>query len=115
MPVGIFVDREQNLTVLYLVMDERMFSDTVLRVIRVSSTRFLVYDIRYLNGIDVYTTFSFDQRKTRLQELLNMFHQPDLIALQLPEDVLSHEFPVRGHEYFDDQPGTIGVFLPVKE
>jgi len=115
MPVAIFVDRDQNLTVLYLVMDERMFSDTVLRAIQVAPRRFLIYDIRYLNGIDVYSTFTFEQRKTRLVELLDMFHQPDLVSLQLPEDVLPHEFSVRGYEYFDDQPGTLGVFLPVKE
>jgi hypothetical protein len=29
--------------------------------------------------------------------------------------VPSWELVLRGHEYYDDAPGSLGVFLPVKE
>jgi hypothetical protein len=114
-PIALFVDQQQNLTVIYLVLDERLFSDTVLRVVRVGPMRFIVYDIRYLNGIDVYSTHSFQQRKERLETLLGLFHHQDLVSLELVDNIQSTEFPIRGYEYYDDKPGTLGVFLPIKE
>lgn len=109
------MDQQQNLTVIYLVLDERLFSDTVLRVVRVGPTRFIVYDIRYMNGLDVYSTQSFQQRKERLETLLSLFHHPDLVSLEMVDNIQSTEFPIRGYEYYDDKPGTLGVFLPIKE
>lgn len=115
MPIALFVDQQQNLTLIHLVLDERLFSDTLFRVVRVAPTRFLVYDIRYMNGIDVYSDYTFTQRKERILELLDLFHHPDLISLEPVSPELSNEFTFRGFEFYDDQPGTLGVFLPVKE
>ena len=98
-----------------MVMDERLCSDTLFRVVRVAPTRFLVYDIRYMNGLDVYTNYTFTQRKERIEELLELFHHPDLVSLEPVSAELSNEFSFRGFEFYDDQPGTLGVFLPVKE
>jgi hypothetical protein len=95
-------------------LDERMFSDTVLRVIRVSPTVLIVCDIRYLNGVNLFETMSFLDRKARLAALLDAFHHPDLTALVLPEDA-PHGTLIRGHESYDDAPGTLGVFLPAME
>jgi hypothetical protein len=114
-PIALFADQHQKLTVIYLVLDERLFSDTILRVVRVGPTRFIVYDIRYLNGLDIYSTYSFHQRKERLETLLSLFHHPDLVSLELVDNIQSTEFPIRGYEYYDDKPGTLGVFLPIKE
>ncbi len=109
------MDQHQKLTAIYVVLDERLFSDTILRAVRVGPTRFIVYDIRYLNGLDVYSMYSFQQRKERLQSLLELFHHPDLISLEMVDNIQSTDFPIRGYEYYDNQPGTLGVFLPVKE
>jgi hypothetical protein len=114
-PVALFADKQDRLTNISLVLDERLFSDTVFRVVRVGPTRFLVYDIRYLNGSCVYERQPYEQRSNLVRDLLNEFHSPDLLALQTPEDVLPHEFPIRGEECYDDQPGSLGVFLPAKE
>ncbi len=110
-----FVDRKEAVSIVYMVMDERLFSDTILRVVRVSPTRFLVYDSYYLNGTNVFEKHSYSHRSSVLDELLEEFHHPDLIALQRPSDVLECEFPLRGYECYDDNPGSVGVFLPVKE
>lgn len=109
------MDQQQKLTVIYLVLDERLFSDTILRVVRVGPTRFIVYDVRYLNGLDIYSSLSFQQRKERLESLLDIFHHPDLVSLEMVDSIRPTEFPIRGYEYYDDQPGTLGVFLPIKE
>jgi hypothetical protein len=114
-PLALFADKQERITAVYLILDERLFSDTVFRVVRVGPSRFLVYDIRYLNGRCVYDIKSYEDRKNLLRDLLEEFHAPDLLSLQTVDDVLPAEFPLRGHEAYDSQPGTLGVFLPVEE
>jgi hypothetical protein len=95
-------------------MDERLFSDTVLRVIQLKPAVFLACDIRVLNGISVYDTLSYTSRRGLVETLLDAFHHTELTALvsydKVPEDSL-----IRGWEYYDNEPGTMGVFLPAKE
>ena len=114
-PLALFVDRNEKITVLYMILDERLFSDTVMRVVRIGPSRFIVYDLRALNGVNVFEKYNYEHRKKVLTELLDEFHQRDLVALEVPEDVPEWVYPVRGYEYYDDQPGSLGVFLPVKE
>lgn len=114
-PVALFADRNDNVSMVYLVLDERMFSDTVLRVIRIGPSRFIIYDIRYLNGKNVFDKYTYEQRKAFLTELVDEFHQRDLVALDFPEDIPDWQYPLRGYEYYDDQPGSLGVFLPANE
>lgn len=111
---ALFVDSHDKVEPISIVLDERLFSDTVLRVVRVSPTVFVACDIRYLNGKNLFDTLSFANRKARLAELLEAFHHPDLTALVLPEDA-PHGTLLRGYESYDDQPGTLGVFLPAME
>lgn len=109
-----FVDTQEKVTTLQLVMDERMFSDTVLRVVRILPNQFVVYDIRYLNGVNLFESLSYESRKAKLHEILDLFHFPDFASLIEVEDV-PFGIPVRGDEHYDSQPGTIGVFLPANE
>ena len=111
---ALFVDTHETVVPIPIVLDERLFSDTVLRVVRVSPSVFVACDIRYLNGVNLFETLSFADRKARLAELLEEFHHPDLTALVLPEDA-PHGTLLRGYESYDDQPGTLGVFLPATE
>ena len=89
-----------------------MFSDTVLRVIQVKPHVFIACDIRYLNGVCVYEKLNFVARRTLLEDLLDAFHRTELTALltEAPVDSILH-----GWEHYDDEPGTLGVFLPAKE
>lgn len=111
---ALFVDSHEKAHPFPVVLDERLFSDTVLRAIRVSPDVFVVCDIRYLNGVNLFERLSFADRKARLADLLTEFHAPDLTALVLPEDA-PHGTLLRGYESYDDQPGTLGVFLPATE
>ena len=111
---ALFVDTHETVVPIPLVLDERLFSDTVLRVVRISPTVFVVCDIRYLNGVNLFETKPFAERKSILTELLAEFHAPDLTALVLPDDA-PHGALRRGVESYDDRPGTLGVFLPAME
>ena len=114
-PLALFVDRQDKITAIHIVLDERIFSDTVLRVVRIGPCRFIVYDIRYLNGVNVFEKYEYAHRKQVLGEILDEFHQRDLVALEIPEDIAEWQYPIRGYEYYDEKPGSLGVFLPVKE
>ena len=107
-----FVDKHDKPVLLPIILDERMFSDTVLRVIQMKPGVYMACDIRYLNGICVYEKMNYIDRRTLLKKLLQEFHTTELTALLTapPYDALLH-----GFEYYDDQPGTLGVFLPARE
>jgi hypothetical protein len=111
-PIALFVDRHEKVTSIPIVLDERMFSDTVIRAIQLKPSVFLACDIRYLNGTCVYEKLSYTARRALLESLLNEFHTTELTALltEPPCDALLH-----GWEHYDDEPGTLGVFLPARE
>lgn len=108
------MDSADKATPLSLILDERLCSDTVLRVTRLASDVFLVCDIRWLNGVNLVETLSYPERYRRLTDLLDLFHSPDLTALLTYEEV-PPSTPIRGWETYDDRPGTLGVFLPAEE
>lgn len=114
-PVALFTDTRDNADMLYLVMDERMFSDTLLRVVKLGPWSYVVYDVAVLNGKPIHETHSYRQRQEMIASLLEAFHFPDLVALWMPSEVPLWDTPIRGYEYYDDAPGTVGVFCPVKE
>jgi hypothetical protein len=114
-PIAMFVDKQERIDIVYLVMDERVFSDTVLRVVKLGPWRYVVYDVSALNGKSVLETLSYRQRQEKLAEVLEAFHFPDLVALETPDQVPTWDTPVRGYEHYDETPGTLGVFCPVKE
>jgi hypothetical protein len=114
-PIAMFVDKQEHIDIVYLVMDERIFSDTVFRVIKLGPWRYVVYDMPILNGKSLLETKSYRERQVKTMEVLESFHFPDLIALETPDQLPMWDTPVRGYEYYDEAPGTLGVFCPAKE
>jgi len=114
-PIALFADSHEKLEVVYLVMDERLFSDTMFRVVRIGPWRYVAYDLTVFNGQPYHATHSYRQRAEKLRQLLELFHFPDLIALEMPDQVALWDTPVRGFEHYDEAPGTLGVFCPAKE
>jgi len=106
------MDTHDRVTPLSIFLDEHLFSDTVLRVVQLKPNVFLACDIRYLNGTCVYEKLSYVARRALLETLLDEFHSTELTALltDAPTDSLLH-----GWEHYDDEPGTLGVFLPARE
>lgn len=113
-PVTWFVDQHDKPTQVKIVMDERMFSDTVIRVTRLEPDVYAAVDLRTFNGVNVHDTKSYSERRALLDELLAEFHSPDLTAM-LSMDEVPPLTSVRGWETYDDNPGTLGVFLPADE
>ena len=111
---ALFVDFHENVTSLSIILDERICCDTVLRAIRLSPTMYVVNDIRTFNGKNVHETLCFEDRQQMVTTLLELFHHSDLVAL-IPVDDVPDGTPIRGTEYYDNQPGSIGVFLPAEE
>ena len=97
-----------------LVMDERLCSDTIFRVVRLAPKNYVVYDLLALNGVRVHDVLNFSQRQERIAELLELFHHPDLTSLVTINDapVGAH---IRGYEQYDNIPGSIGVYIPAVE
>ena len=113
-PIALFEDSRGTVTPLSVILDERMFSDTVLRAIRLSPALYVVCDIWVLNGINLHEILPYTGRRERLDALLDEFHSPELTALMTPDQIPRNTL-VRGYEYYDDAPGTMGIFLPAVE
>lgn len=109
-----FVDLQDRTTILPVILDERLFSDSVFRVVRLSLDMFIVYDIRILNGKNLFETQHFEDRQQLVTTLLEQFHKHDLTAL-LTVDEVPDGIPPRGTEWYDFKPGSVGVFLPADE
>ena len=113
-PEALFVDHQDRAEVLPIVMDTRLYSDTIFRVVRLSPRLFVVYDVRLLNGTLVFEKQHFEDRNQLVTTLLETFHSTELTALVSLDDVPDGAL-VRGTEYYDFKPGTVGVFLPAEE
>lgn len=109
-PVALFVNGTDKAEEVQIVMDERMFSDTVIRVVQLSAKVFLACDLRVLNGSFVYEKMNYASRREKLEHLLDTFHYPSMTAL-ISYDEVPEDTPIRGWETYDDMPGTMGVFL----
>jgi hypothetical protein len=109
---AMFVDAKgQRQEPMQLVMDERICCDTVFRVVKLSQRIFVVADILWMNGAQIHGKIPFAQREALIGELLETFHVPDFVALISSKDLPMGTL-LRGYEYYDENPGTIGVFLP---
>ena len=113
-PCAMFVDSRDKATPVSIVMDERMCSDTVIRVTQLSADVYVACDLRTLNGTNLFESKSYSERRALLDTLLGEFHTPDLSVL-LTYDEVPPLTSIRGWETYDDQPGTLGVFLPTEE
>ncbi len=111
-PIALFVDKHDKPVSIPIILDERMFSDTVIRVIQMKSDEYIACDIRYLNGTNIYEKLNYAARCELLKRLLDAFHTTELTALMIepPYYALLH-----GFEHYDDEPGSLGVFIPARE
>jgi hypothetical protein len=112
---ALFVDGNGNrVEDVPLIVDERLCSDTILRAVRLSKGIIVVSDIWVLGGRNLHGKLPFAKRLELLAEILELFHTPDLTALVHPNDLPAGTL-LRGYEYYDDLPGSLGTFLPAVE
>lgn len=113
-PRALFVDTNERVSTFSVVLDERLFSDTVFRAIKISPRIIVLCDIRWLNGTPFHERHPFEDRKRCLEALLDTFHVPHQTALITPEQAPLGTL-IRGYEYYDNVPGSVGVFNPADE
>lgn len=106
-----WISRDGPAETISMVVDERMCCGTLLRVERLSPTRFVAADLLYLNGRYVWASHSFEQRSRWLRDLLEEFHTGELAQLVHKEDL--EEVPVKGWEYYTACLGVAGFYEPL--
>ena len=97
-----------------VVLDDRLCSDTIIRVIRLNRDVFVCCDIWVLCGRNLHERLPYAKRLETLNTILDTMHSPGLTALVTPDNLPVGTL-LRGSEFYDDQPGSIGVFLPAVE
>jgi hypothetical protein len=110
-PVAYWVQRNGNVQILRIVMDERCFEDTIFRV-EYTSTHVFIADVWLWNGIPLFQKTSFAWRQNFLQSIF------PLVYTSCPEfesravELRNHINNIRGYEYYSKTSGSLGKFSP---
>ena len=111
-PVALWVPRrvDPKPQVFRIVMDERCFEDSILRV-EYTSTHLYIADVWMWNGIKMFNRTSFAWRQTYLQDTLPVMYTPcpgfESRAVELRHEAMAD---IRGYEYYTDRIGETGLF-----
>ena len=113
-PVAYWIPRQDSAVPepIHIVMDERCFEDTLLRVER-TRTHIYIADVYMWNGMSLYSSTTFEQRQTYCANLLALYTSCpafETYALLSRADVPE----CRGYEHFVQEKGAKGVFVPVQ-
>lgn len=111
-PVALWVPRrvDPKPQVFRIVMDERCFEDSILRV-EYTSTHLYIADVWMWNGVKMFNRTSFAWRQTYLNEMISVMYTScpgfESRAVELRNDGMPD---VRGYEYYTDRIGETGLF-----
>lgn len=111
-PVALWVPRrpDPKPQVFRIVMDDRCFEDSILRV-EYTSTHLYVADVWMWNGIKMFNRTSFAWRQTYLKDMLSVMYTPcpgfESRAVELRHEAMAD---IRGYEYYTDRIGETGLF-----
>jgi hypothetical protein len=94
------------------IIDERICSDTLIRVERIDEYKFVISDIWLYNSNCVYACSTFKQRYNWLQSLLKEIHHPVEGTVHLiHKSDLPHNTPLRGEEVYTNTIGSAGIYV----
>ena len=111
-PVALWVPRriDPKPQVFRIVMDDRCFEDSILRV-EYTSTHLYIADVWMWNGIKIFNRTSFAWRQTYLKDMISAMYTPcpgfESRAVELRDEGMSD---IRGYEYYTDRIGETGLF-----
>ena len=111
-PVALWVPRrvDPKPQVFRIVMDQRCFEDSILRV-EYTSTHLYVADVWMWNGIKMFNRTSFAWRQTYLRDMLPVMYTPcpgfESRAVELRSEAMAD---IRGYEYYTERIGETGLF-----
>lgn len=111
-PVALWVPRrvDPKPQVFRVVIDERCFEDSILRV-EYTSTHLYVADVWMWNGIKMFNRTSFAWRQAYLKDMLSVMYTScpgfESRAVELRGEGMCD---IRGYEYYTDRIGETGLF-----
>jgi len=111
-PTAYWVQRNGSVQILRIVMDERCFEDTILRV-EYTSTHVFIADVWLWNGIPLFQKRNFAWRQDFLRSIF------PLVYTSCPEfesravELRNHTKNIRGYEYYSNVVGSLGKFSAV--
>lgn len=102
---------------LKICLDERLFSDTILKVEKVSYNKYVISDIFMYSSTNIFILTNYEERYKWLTRLINTFykHIETFDELYLKSDLECNEFPIKGYEYYDSKKGSYGYYSDKKE
>lgn len=108
-PTAYWVQRNGVVQILRIVMDERCFEDSILRV-EYTPTHVFIADVWLWNGIPLFHKRNFAWRQDFLRSIF------PLVYTSCPEfesrafELRNHTSNIRGYEYYSNNPGSLGKF-----
>ena len=110
-PIAYWIPRIEDPTPVpvRLVMDERVFEDTILRVEK-TSTHLYLADVWMFNGITLFHGQTFQQRQEFLRQLYQLYTPCEAFesfSVRLREHLTEY----RGKEYYSNECGARGIYV----
>jgi hypothetical protein len=109
-PVAYWVQRNRSVQILRIVLDDRCFEDTILRV-EYTPTHVFIADVWMWNGSPTFKTTTFAWRQAFLEEVFPLVYTScpgfESRAFALRNHVGAS---VRGYEYYTNGKGSTGKF-----
>ena len=111
-PTAYWVQRNGSVQILRIVMDERCFEDTILRV-EYTPTHVFIADVWMWNGIPVFHKRNFSWRQDFLRSIFPLVYTscPEFESRAI--ELRNHTSNIRGYEYYSNVAGSLGKFSAV--
>jgi hypothetical protein len=108
-PTAYWVQRNGAVQILRVVIDERCFEDTILRV-EYTPTHVFIADVWLWNGIPLFQRTTFAWRQDFLRSVFPLVHTPCPEFESRSIQLRNHTAKIRGYEYYSTVPGSMGKF-----
>lgn len=108
-PTAYWVQRNGSVQILRIVMDERCFEDTILRI-EYTPTHVFIADVWMWNGIPLFQKRNFAWRQDYLRSIFPLVYTscPEFESRAI--ELRNHTTNIRGYEYHSNVAGSLGKF-----
>ena len=96
---------------LFVIADERICGDTILRAEKISDSEYVISDIWLYNSNCIYVCSTFAQRYTWLEKFLNTFFQQTELTAKFIHKSKAEYYSIRGYEEHPEENGKHGYFV----
>lgn len=96
---------------LFVIADERICGDTILRAEKISDTEYVISDIWLYNSNCIYVCSTFSQRYRWLEKFLSTFFQQTELTPKFIHKSKAESYSIRGYEEHPEENGKHGYFV----